>query len=87
MEDVESLHAFVPRNNVTDCIIADVTHMDPPRGVREHLKEVIFGALRVFLDMKGLLFLPVFLPFCFNLKWFIFDGHREHPHVLIACHA
>ena len=48
MEDVESLRLAIARNHVAHRVIAHVPHVDFARGVREHLKDVVFGLRFVF---------------------------------------
>ena len=52
MEHVEPPGALVARDHVTDRIVSDVTHVDAPRGVGEHLQDVVGFATRCLLGTE-----------------------------------
>ncbi len=62
MQDIQPPRAFVAGQHVTHRIVADVPHVDAPRGVGEHLEHVVALAGVVLGDHEGLLVLPGFLP-------------------------
>ena len=71
VQDVESLHRLVTRHDVTDRVIADMTHMQIARRIREHFECIILRTVRVHLRLINVLRLPFVLPFLFNFLRFI----------------
>ena len=59
--------ALEARDNVAHRVIADVPHMDAPRGVGEHLQHVVFRPRVVVLGGEDTALGPDFLPAGFGL--------------------
>ena len=84
MQDIEAARAFVARHDIAHRVIADMSHMDPPRRIGKHLKHIIFrpacGIGRVLLaGQKCIRGVPFRLPFRFNL----FGVIAGHPPILL----
>ncbi len=75
VEDVESLHAFVPREDICCRIALGVSDVKPvSRGIRKHVKHVVFGLAGVEYRPKSLIFKPIGLPAGLDFRGRI--GHR-----------
>ena len=46
-------------------IFAFAFHVDPPRGIRKHLKHIVLGLFRILRDLEGSVLLPNPLPLAF----------------------
>ncbi len=66
VKDIVAIGAAIARDNVAHRVVADVPHMDTPRGIREHLEHIIFRARIVVLRLEELCLIPGFLPFGFG---------------------
>ena len=77
MQHVEPAGALVARDDITQRIVADVSHVDTPRRIGEHFQDVVLRQARVrfwFEDLAvGPNLLPVALSF-FGVVAFNFDG-------------
>ncbi len=62
MQHVETGRALEPRNHVAHGVIAHVPHVDTPRGVGEHLQDIIFSARVIVAGDEDIPLLPHFLP-------------------------
>ncbi len=62
MQDAEAGHAPLPRDHVTDRVVADVPHVDVSRRVREHLEDVVGGRARIRHGRERPLRRPALLP-------------------------
>src|SRR3989337_2550282 len=67
MQNVVSPHALVTSNHVTDGIVAHMAHVNTARGIRKHLKHVIFRFPLLFGSPEGIIFLPKLLPLLFYI--------------------
>ena len=67
VQHVESAHPLETCQEVADRVDADVAHVDPPRGVREHLQAVELGPARVLTNAELLGLLPDGLPLGLDL--------------------
>jgi hypothetical protein len=68
VENLEAARALEPGHRIADGVIADVAHVEPAGGVREHLEAVKPRALRIgaVIDRERSLFFPPALPFGFD---------------------
>src|SRR5262249_38951870 len=80
VEDVVALGAHVARDDVAHRIVADVTHMDPPRRVGEHLEDVVFWARVLVLRLEDALVGPGRLPTRLRLAGIV----SERCHALLS---
>src|SRR5881396_823934 len=62
VEHVEAAHRLVTGEEITDRVVAHVTHVDAPGRVREHLQAVELGAARILGDAELLRVFPGPLP-------------------------
>ena len=53
-------------DNVAEGVVAHMTHVDPPGGIREHFKNIILLAFPVFRYGEATSLLPHGLPFGFG---------------------
>ena len=67
VQHVEAPHGLVARHHVADGVVADVPHVDAPRGVGKHLQAVELGAGRVGRHLEGPGVFPDLLPGGFDL--------------------
>jgi hypothetical protein len=56
-------------------VIAEMPHMNIPRGIWKHLKAVIFRQLPHGGGLKNTVFFPSLLPFCFQFRKVIFHSY------------
>lgn len=76
MKDVVAPHGTETSNDITNGIVPYVPHMKVARRIREHFKDVIFGAGIIITDLVGMMIFPILLPFGFRLMGFIlFTDH------------
>ena len=63
MQHVEALRPLEPGDDVAECVVADVAHVDVPRRVWEHFKNIILRPRIIFASHKAPAFFPDRLPF------------------------
>ena len=61
MKDVVAPHGTETSNDITNGIVPYVPHMKVARRIREHFKDVIFGAGIIITDLVGMM---IFQYFC-----------------------
>jgi hypothetical protein len=96
MEDMIALHSFVTPNNVSSRISFRMTHMEAsPRGIREHIENVILRLRRIesiFTGPRGserFILGPIGMPLGLELIewiWLAFLGHDDGPQRNHECH-
>ena len=69
MQDVITVHAAITGNDVTNRVIADMSHVQIPRRIREHFQYVIRRLAVVFAAAVAFTFFPYVLPFLFYFLW------------------
>ena len=62
MKHVEALHTAIARNDVADGVVADMTHVDVARRVREHLEDVLFRTVVALTHLVDARLFPRLLP-------------------------
>ena len=62
MEDVEALGPLQPGDDVAHRVVADMAHVDAPRGIGEHLEHVVFRPRPVDRRLEAAALLPDLLP-------------------------
>ncbi len=62
MKHVETLHAAIARNDVADGVVADMTHVNVARRVREHLEDVLFRTVVALTHLVDARLFPRLLP-------------------------
>ena len=65
MEHVVTSHPFKAGEHVADRIHAHVAHVDAPRRIRKHFKDVVLGLADILRDPEGFILLPDSLPLLF----------------------
>src|SRR5262245_15139973 len=75
MEYVESLKSFEPGQGVTNRVVSDVSHVQIPGWVRQHLEAVETLSLVVGTDLKSMGVVPMLLPLLFDLFRKVFFVH------------
>ena len=85
VQHVLATRAHVTGDDVAHGVIADMAHMDVPRWIREHFKNIVFGARVVLVGMKQPTLLPLSLPMrlCFT-RIVAIDGHQFFAPVRIC---
>jgi hypothetical protein len=83
VQHVEPAQALHPRHDVTDDVVADVSHVRVPGRVREHLQAVELRALRIGGDFEGTVGGPLLLPL-FIEKRRLEIGHEGLTGILAA---
>ncbi len=66
VQHLEARHRRLPRDDVTDRVVAHVAHVDVARRVREHLQHVLLGLAGVLARVVQALALPLGLPLLFD---------------------
>jgi hypothetical protein len=84
VQDVEAAHPLEAGDDVADRVVADVSHVDAPRRIGEHLQKVIFFTAGVFDRLKALVVLPESLPFLLNLFRVVTFLHCLPPNTVIS---
>ena len=75
VQHVESFESFEAGVNIRGDIPERVAYMQTgSRGVGKHIQHIVFGFVRVFGDVVGVVLFPVFLPLLFDFSEIIF--HR-----------
>ena len=69
MQDVIAAHAAITGNDVTNRVIADMTHVQVTRRIREHFQYVVRRLAVVFGAAVAFTFFPYVLPFLFYFLW------------------
>ena len=69
MQYIELLLSVVARQRITNGIVAHMPHMQTAAGEREHTQNILFRLCVGIARLECLLFLPLFLPFCFDFTW------------------
>ena len=77
VEHFVALHPAIARDDVAHRVVADVAHVDAPRGIGEHLQHVSLGLGAIAVGREAALLLPPRLPAAVG------GGRVETP----ACHA
>ena len=77
MKHIPPEHTLITGHNIANRIVADMTHMDFSRRIREHLQKVVF--LSAAAGGKGLILKPLSLPFFFDYMRVIFSIHIFFP--------
>ncbi len=67
MKHIIAGHSFISCHHVTNGVISHMSHMDFTGWIGKHLKKIVFFPGLTFRCPKNLIFLPVLLPFRFNL--------------------
>ncbi len=81
MQHVVSSQPFVAGYDIADGIVADMSHVNAARRIREHLQHIIFGPQRICADFVGLFGQPELLPLGFNALEIVFEGFLAGVHV------
>ena len=79
MQHVVAVHVQVARVDVTDGVVAHMTHVDVAARVREHLEHVLRRALGCLVKLEKLMLRPVLLPFGFDGMRIIRLVHGQPP--------
>ena len=74
MQYIITTHGLIAGNNISYGVISYMSHVNPARRIREHLKAVVFRPDRIFINPECLMFFPVTLPLRLYLFWVIFYG-------------
>jgi len=75
VQHVEAERPLVTRHHIAQRVVAHMAHVDAPRRVREHLKNIVFRA-RIVVDHAEQAFaLPIGLPMRLDLARIISLGH------------
>ena len=67
MQHVEAAHLGIAGDDVADCVVTHVPHVDVARRVREHLEHVLLGLGMIFRDLIQVGIFPILLPTRFDL--------------------
>ena len=83
MKYVETLCSAITGDQIAKGIVPDMSHMNAPRWIGEHLEYVIFWLVGIIVSYKTFPSFPPVLPFelycgwivirhfiCFKLSWF-----------------
>ena len=76
MKHVESAHALVARDHVSDGVVPHVAHVYPARRIGKHLQQIILGQVRGLVHSKALESLPLRLPSLLDI-----------PELVLLCHG
>ena len=82
VQNIISLHFFETGHHITDGVVAHMTHMQVPRGIREHFQKIILFFFAVFRHFEGFFFFPFFLPFGFNGLGFVLFIHNSFSYIV-----
>ena len=74
MEHVKAVRFFIARDHITHRVIAHVTHMDAPAGIRKHF-ECVEGVVGIIGRGEDIGFFPHGLPAGFGLGGIIAITH------------
>ena len=66
MQDIVALKTAETRHDVAYGVVADVSHMNVARGIREHFHKKILGLGRIDIAVEGAFFSPYLLPLLFQ---------------------
>ena len=81
MQNIKAFGAPVTGNNIAKRVITNMPHMNPPRRIGKHLKNIIFGFIMVDAGGKTIGLIPFILPFLFNGGGIIL-GHSKLPSII-----
>jgi hypothetical protein len=70
MQHVETTHPLHTRHHVADNVVADVSDVRVPRGVRKHFQAIELGPTAVDVHLERLRCGPLVLPLLIELLWF-----------------
>ena len=66
LQYVPAQHPLITRDHITDGVVADMAHVQPPTGIRKHAQAVIFLAAGLLAHGEDPLFIPMVLRFRFD---------------------
>ena len=67
VQDVKAFGGLKTGDDIAECVVADMAHMDAAGWIGEHLEDVIFFLCGVFSRFEAAGFFPGFAPFGFAL--------------------
>jgi hypothetical protein len=66
MQNIEPASLFIPRHQVPQSIVPDVTHVHASGGIGKHFKDIVFWGVTYVGDIKAPPLFPNGLPIFFG---------------------